>query len=135
MGTFRKGCTELVGGARSCCRRMVHGQLLDTDREFLIKLSADSADSKAADGSAPAAAADTDAVRDCGSGKAAASAGCMDVALMTEEDTYRDFHSAFSVSVPAARGITCDHPACCCANPSPYSGVPGPTCSTGAGQK
>jgi hypothetical protein len=63
-------------------------------------------------------------VRDCGSGKAAASAGCMDVALMTEEDTYRDFHSAFSVSAPAAKDVTCNH-ACCVINSCCCGGAPG----------
>lgn len=87
-------------------RRMVHGLLLDGGNEFLIKLSAEGADSKGTEGAGTAAAAtaagaDTDAVRDGGSGSSKPSAGstdCMDMALMTEADTYRDFHSAFVVS-------------------------------------
>lgn len=98
-------CLWLLLALLVCCR-MVHGLLLDGGNEFLIKLSAEGADSKGAEGAGTAAAAaaagaDTDAVRDGGSGGSKPSAGsadCMDMALMTEADTYRDFHSAFVVS-------------------------------------
>jgi len=92
----------------SCCR-MVHGVLIDRGSEFFITHAAD-ASAKAAEGvqPAPAAAAagaaavsDTDAVRDSSNGngdKPEGGSGCLDVTLMTEDDTYEDFHWAFVVS-------------------------------------
>jgi hypothetical protein len=81
---------------------MVHGLLLNGGNEFLIRLSPETVVNKA---EVAAATTDTDTVRDSSSGGGRAmgvsSTGTLDVALMTEADTYRDFHSAFQVS----RGI------------------------------
>lgn len=80
---------------------MVHGLLLDGDKEFLIRFVSDADPAAVAEGAATTVpAADTDTVRDDGSGKAAATVmECTDVTVMTEADTYKDFHSAFVVSV------------------------------------
>lgn len=79
---------------------MVHGLLLNGGSEFLIRPSPDLVDSKAAE--VPAAAeADTDTMRDSSSASGrpmGVGTDALDVALMTEADTYRDFHQAFNVS-------------------------------------
>jgi hypothetical protein len=87
---------------------MVHGLLTDsssTNNEFLIKPSADSANGTGEAAAAAAGEADTDAVRDASrssSSRGAKPSGpptdSMDTAVMSEGDTYRDFHSAFVVS-------------------------------------
>lgn len=75
--------------------------LLDGGSEFLIRPSPDTAE-RSAEAAAAAAAgdADTDTVRDSssGGGRPSVSTDCMDTAVMSEADTYRDFHSAFVVS-------------------------------------
>lgn len=85
---------------------MVHGVLIDRGSEFFVTHAAD-ASVKASEGVTPAPAAaagsaavsDTDAVRDASNGeKPEGGSGCLDVTLMTEDDTYEDFHWAFVVS-------------------------------------
>lgn len=81
---------------------MVHGMLLDGGSEFLIRPDPATVDNKEAEGPAAAAVGpDTDTVRDSngGSGRAlgVSSTDALDVAVMTEAETYKDFHSAFVV--------------------------------------
>ena len=71
--------------------RMVHGKLINNGTEFFITTSSN----PDPDADHTPESADTEAVRD--GGKESRPPDVIDVALMDEQDTYKDFHAAFVV--------------------------------------